>query len=155
MKCYKCGRLLSLISGYVFFYLRVQRLFTSLRQGWTRMRAELSKSARGDEECARCESRQCLTVKAARTFIKICCFCHLSLVRPLVTIRDSKQYSNEASGWMIRGSNPGRGKRFFFPPEHPYRLWTQPSSLFKGYRELWSGVKRPAREAHCSMCCRG
>ena len=31
MKCYKCGR-----------------LFTSLRQGWARMRAALSKSARGE-----------------------------------------------------------------------------------------------------------
>jgi hypothetical protein len=45
-------------------------------------------------------------------------------------------------GWMIRGSNPGREKRFFSLPKHPDGLWGQPSVLLKGYHGFAAGEKR-------------
>jgi hypothetical protein len=46
---------------------------------------------------------------------------------------------------MIRGSNPSRGKRFFFSPRCPDR---PPSLLFNGYWGSLPGVKRPRREVY-------
>jgi hypothetical protein len=39
---------------------------------------------------------------------------------------DRSQYSNYATGWMIQGSNPDRGKRFSLP-KCPDQLWDPPS----------------------------
>jgi hypothetical protein len=43
-----------------------------------------------------------------------------------------------ATGYELdcRGSIPGRGKRFFSPPQRPDRLWGPPSLLPNGYRGL-------------------
>ena len=47
-----------------------------------------------------------------------------------------------ATGWTVRGSNPGRDKRFFSSPKYPDRLWGLPGSLFNLYRGSFSGIKR-------------
>jgi hypothetical protein len=39
------------------------------------------------------------------------------------------------------------GKKYFFLPKNPYRLWGPPSLLMNGYRRSVTGVKRPRREA--------
>jgi hypothetical protein len=39
-------------------------------------------------------------------------------------------------GWKIRGSNPGRGKRFYSSPKHPDRLWGPPCLLVNRYRGM-------------------
>jgi hypothetical protein len=39
------------------------------------------------------------------------------------------------------GSNPGRGKIFFFTPQHPYRIWGPPSLLSIGYDGYFPGDK--------------
>jgi hypothetical protein len=48
-----------------------------------------------------------------------------------------------ATGWMIGGSNPGRGWEFFSSPPCPERLWSPPILLSKGYQGLfrwgWNG----------------
>jgi hypothetical protein len=44
-------------------------------------------------------------------------------------------------GWMIQGSNPDRGKRFFSSLNHPEGLWGLPSLLFNGYQGSPLGVK--------------
>jgi hypothetical protein len=44
-------------------------------------------------------------------------------------------------GWTIRGSNSGRGKRFFSSPKCPDRLWVPSSPLFNGILEFVSGDK--------------
>jgi hypothetical protein len=42
----------------------------------------------------------------------------------------------------------GRGKRFFFPPQRPDRLWSSPSFISNGYREAFSlRIKQPGLEA--------
>jgi hypothetical protein len=43
-------------------------------------------------------------------------------------------------GWMIRGSNPSKCKRFSFSIRHLYRLWDPPSLLFNGYRNYFTVV---------------
>jgi len=50
------------------------------------------------------------------------------------------------TGWTVRGSNFGRGYIFYLLQNHPYRPWDPPILLFKGYRGLSRGVKRPGRE---------
>ena len=37
----------------------------------------------------------------------------LPKIRALVLVASSSRYSDQATGWTIRGSNPGRGKRSF------------------------------------------
>jgi hypothetical protein len=44
-----------------------------------------------------------------------------------------KNKSEELTGWMIGGLNPGRGWKFFSPP-HPDGLWVPPSFLSDGYQ---------------------
>jgi len=39
--------------------------------------------------------------------------------------------ADSATGWMVQGSNPYRGKGFFSSPKHPDWLWSPPSLLFK------------------------
>jgi hypothetical protein len=45
------------------------------------------------------------------------------------------------------GSIPGRGKKFFFTPQHPDRLWSPRSLLSNGMGALSQGIKQPKREA--------
>jgi hypothetical protein len=42
---------------------------------------------------------------------------------------------------MVRGSNPGKEKRFLFSENRTDRLWGPLSLLFKGYREFFPGGK--------------
>jgi hypothetical protein len=42
-----------------------------------------------------------------------------------------------ATGWMIGGSIPGRGREFFSSPPPPERLWIPSSLLSNGYRGLF------------------
>jgi len=39
--------------------------------------------------------------------------------------------------WMVSGSIPGRGKRFFFSSEYPDWLWGPPDLLV--FRAYWGG----------------
>jgi hypothetical protein len=53
----------------------------------------------------------------------------------------------------VRGSNLGRGKRFFSSLKRPDRLWGQPTLLFNGYYGSFPRAKRPARELdHLPAC---
>jgi len=47
-----------------------------------------------------------------------------------------------ATGWKIRGSNPGGGEIFRTRPDRP---WGPPSLLYNEYRVSFPGVKRPGR----------
>jgi hypothetical protein len=49
-----------------------------------------------------------------------------------------------ATGWTVRGSNPGGGEIFRTCPDHP---WGPPSLLYNGYRVFPGGRKRPGRDA--------
>ena len=48
-----------------------------------------------------------------------------------------------ATGWKVRGSNPGGGGEIF--PTRPDRPWDPRSLLNNGYRFSFSGVNRPGR----------
>jgi hypothetical protein len=39
------------------------------------------------------------------------------------------------------GSIPGRDKRYFYIPQHPYLLLGPPTLLYSGYRRLFSLIK--------------
>jgi hypothetical protein len=47
-----------------------------------------------------------------------------------------------ATGWTVRGSNPGGSEIF---RSHPDRPWGPPNLLYNGYRVSFPGVKRPGR----------
>jgi hypothetical protein len=49
-----------------------------------------------------------------------------------------------ATGWTVRGSNPGGGEIFRTCPDRP---WGPPSLLYNGYRVFHGGRKRPGRDA--------
>ena len=49
-----------------------------------------------------------------------------------------------ATGWTVRGSNPGRGEIFRTCPD---RHWGPPSLLYNGYRVFSGGKERPGRDA--------
>jgi hypothetical protein len=49
-----------------------------------------------------------------------------------------------ATGWKVRGSNPGGGEIFRTCPD---RLWGPPSLLYNGYRVFPGGKIRPGRDA--------
>jgi hypothetical protein len=49
-----------------------------------------------------------------------------------------------ATGWTVRGSNPGGGEIFRTFPDRP---WGPPSLLYNGYRVFPGGKKRPGRDA--------
>jgi len=54
------------------------------------------------------------------------------------------RYTEYATGWTVRESNPGGCKIF---RTCPYRLWGPPSLLYNGY-QVFPGVKeRPGRDA--------
>jgi hypothetical protein len=52
-----------------------------------------------------------------------------------------------ATGWTVRGSNPGAGEIFHTCPD---RLWGPPSLLYNGYRVFPGGKERPGRDAEPS-----
>ena len=47
-----------------------------------------------------------------------------------------------ATGWTVRGPNPGGGEIFCTRPDQP---WGQPGLLNNGYRVSFPGVRRPGR----------
>ena len=49
-----------------------------------------------------------------------------------------------ATGWTVRGSNPGGGEIFHTCPDRP---WGPPSLLYNGYRVFPGGKERPGRDA--------
>jgi hypothetical protein len=49
-----------------------------------------------------------------------------------------------ATGWTVRGSNPGGGEIFRTRPD---RLWGPPSLLYNGYLVFPGDRKRPGRDA--------
>ena len=49
-----------------------------------------------------------------------------------------------ASGWTVRGSNPGEGEILLTCPDRP---WGPSSFLYNGYRVLHGGKERPGRDA--------
>ena len=53
-----------------------------------------------------------------------------------------------ATGWKVRGSNPGGGEIFRAGPD---RSWGPPSLLYNGYRVSFPGVKRPGRGVEQSL----
>jgi hypothetical protein len=62
-----------------------------------------------------------------------------------------------AGGWLSRGSNPRRRKRFFSCPNHQIPLWGPPSFLFGKYRGSFQGSNPQGHELTqiTSMWCRG
>jgi hypothetical protein len=49
-----------------------------------------------------------------------------------------------ATSWSDRGSNPGKGQRFYGSSNHPGRIcWGPHTILFNGYRSSFPGVKHP------------
>jgi hypothetical protein len=59
---------------------------------------------------------------------------------------ESRSRDSVVANWSIRGSNPGRGKRFFSSPKRRDRLWAPLSLLLKGYRSPFPWVQRSRRE---------
>ena len=54
-------------------------------------------------------------------------------------------YASElATGWTVRGSNPGGGEIFRTRPDRP---WGPPSLLYNGYQVFPGGKVRPGRDA--------
>ena len=52
-----------------------------------------------------------------------------------------------ATGWTVRGSNPGGGEFFHSCPDRP---WGPPSLLHNRYRVFPGGKQRPGRDANTS-----
>ena len=57
-----------------------------------------------------------------------------------------KCIASRLQGWKVRGSNSGRGLRFFSFLKLPNRPFGQPSVLFNGCRDYFLGVQWPERE---------
>ena len=53
-----------------------------------------------------------------------------------------------ATGWTVRGSNPGGGEIFRTCPDRP---WGPPTLLHNGYRVFPGGKERPGRDADPSF----
>ena len=60
----------------------------------------------------------------------------------LLWVGVAKSVQRLATGWTVRGSNPG-GRRDF--PHHPDQPWSPPILLYNGYRASLPGVKRSGR----------
>ena len=61
----------------------------------------------------------------------------------LFTYLMRSRYSLLATGWTVRGSNPGGSDVF---RTHLDRLWGPPSLLYNAYRVYCPGVKRSGRD---------
>ena len=83
--------------------------------------------------CKFCVGCDCTTDKGKMYFCKI-----LSLLkRSKVHYRFYKSLSLDlATGWTVRGSNPGGGEIFGTRPDRP---WGLPSLLYNGYRVIPGG----------------
>lgn len=55
----------------------------------------------------------------------------------------------KSTGWMVRGSNSGRDKRFFYTPNRPHRPCVPPSGHWVSFWRL----KRTGREVSHSAPC--
>jgi len=58
--------------------------------------------------------------------------------------RVSQSVQRLATGWTVRGSNPGGGEIF---RTCPYWPWGPPSLMYNGYRVFPRGKERPGRDA--------
>jgi len=57
------------------------------------------------------------------------------------------RYSVWATGWLVRDSDPGKSKRFFFSPsKRPDRLWDSPNLQLSGYQGFFPRLKQLRRE---------
>ena len=54
--------------------------------------------------------------------------------------RQLSRYGDWAMSWTVQGSNPDKGKSFFFSAK------VQTDPLLKGYTYYFPGIKRPERE---------
>ena len=81
-----------------------------------------------------------------------------ALSRPIRTpkpqalrLHDHASISENGTATRLRGSNPGRGKRFITPSKRPDRLWAPPSLQFTVHRVFFPRVKQPRREPDRSL----
>ena len=58
--------------------------------------------------------------------------------------RVAQSVQRVATGWAVRGSNPGGGEIFLTCPD---RSWGAPGLLYNGYRVFLGGRKRSVRDA--------
>jgi len=59
-----------------------------------------------------------------------------------------KYIASRLHGWKVRGSNPGRGLRFFLFRKRPNWLFGQPSVWINGYQHYFLGLQWPEREVN-------
>jgi len=69
-------------------------------------------------------------------------YIHISVGRVIQSVKPL------ATGWTVRGSNPGGGEIFRTCPD---RSWGPPSLLYNGYRIFPGGKVRPGRDADPSL----
>ena len=63
------------------------------------------------------------------------------LLNPDIWTGIAQSVKRSATGWTVRGSNPGGDEVFRTPPDRP---WGPPSLLlYNGYQVSFPGVKRP------------
>lgn len=55
-------------------------------------------------------------------------------------------YGEQAMGWTILGSNPGRDKRVLLPPKRLERPWGPPTLVLSKYQGYFPWPKLPALE---------
>ena len=60
----------------------------------------------------------------------------------------SSRYSDFATNWTVRSSNPGRYGRFFSFPKRPDRPWSPPDLLFSGVPEFFPEIQQPRRQVN-------
>ena len=75
-------------------------------------------------------------------YISICLKFTAPLQRSVGRVAKSVQWL--ATGWTVRGSNPGGGEILRTCPDRP---WDSPSLLYNGYRVFPGGKERPERDA--------
>jgi len=73
-----------------------------------------------------------------RSFLILRYLCRIS------TGRVAQWVQRLATGWTVRGSNPGGDETFRTCPDRP---WGPPSLLYNGYRVFPGGKERPGRDA--------
>jgi hypothetical protein len=65
-------------------------------------------------------------------------------VNPFIAVgRVAQSVQRLATGWTVRGSNPGEGEIFLTCTDRP---WGPPSLLYNGYWVFPGGRKRPRRD---------
>ena len=69
---------------------------------------------------------------------------HLGVYFLLCVGRVAQSVQRLATGWTIRGSNPGGGQIFRTCPDRP---WGPPSLLYNAHRVFPGGKERPGRDA--------